>query len=90
MIAKWAARVESSARLDYDLACEVAQAAQVVKAYGEVRRTPATGRPCPGPAAVASSRSPAKSPWPGAPAARVSAAPMEANHGGTEGGGAEE
>jgi len=38
VIAKWAAQVEASARLDYDLACEVAQAAQVVKGYGEVRR----------------------------------------------------
>lgn len=38
VIAKWAAQVEASARLDYNLACEVAQAAQVVKGYGEVRR----------------------------------------------------
>ena len=37
-IGKWAAQVEASARLDYDLGCEVAQAAQVVKGYGDVRR----------------------------------------------------
>ncbi len=38
VIAKWAAQVEASARLNYDLGCAVAQAAQVVKGYGEVRR----------------------------------------------------
>jgi hypothetical protein len=38
VIAKWAARVEACARLDYDLGCAVAQAAQVVKGYGDVRR----------------------------------------------------
>ncbi len=38
VIGKWVAQVEASARLDYDLACEVAQAAQVVKGYGDVRR----------------------------------------------------
>jgi indolepyruvate ferredoxin oxidoreductase beta subunit len=37
-IGKWAARVEATARVSYDLACEVAQAAQVVKGYGDVRR----------------------------------------------------
>ena len=37
-IATWAARVEASARLHYDLGCAVAQAAQVVKGYGDVRR----------------------------------------------------
>ncbi len=37
-IGKWAAQVEASARLNCDLGCEVAQAAQVVKGYGDVRR----------------------------------------------------
>jgi len=37
-IATWAAQVEAAARANYDLACEVAQAAQVVKGYGDVRR----------------------------------------------------
>ena len=38
VIAKWSAQVEASARLHYDLGCAVAQAAQVVKGYGDVRR----------------------------------------------------
>jgi indolepyruvate ferredoxin oxidoreductase beta subunit len=38
VIAKWSAQVEASARLSYELGCAVAQAAQVVKGYGEVRR----------------------------------------------------
>jgi indolepyruvate ferredoxin oxidoreductase beta subunit len=38
VIAKWAGRVEACARLEYDLGCAVAQAAQVVKGYGDVRR----------------------------------------------------
>ncbi len=37
-IAKWSAQVEASARLNYALGCAVAQAAQLVKGYGEVRR----------------------------------------------------
>lgn len=37
-IGTWAAQVEASARLNDDLGCEVAQAAQVVKGYGDVRR----------------------------------------------------
>ena len=38
VIGKWAVQVEATARVSYDLACEVAQAAQVVKGYGDVRR----------------------------------------------------
>ncbi len=35
---EWLVAVERCGRLDYDLACEVARAAQLVKGYGEVRR----------------------------------------------------
>jgi indolepyruvate ferredoxin oxidoreductase beta subunit len=38
LMAEWLRAVERAARLDYGLACEVAQAAQLVKGYGEVRR----------------------------------------------------
>ncbi len=38
LIAGWLGAVERSARLDYELGCEVARAAQLAKGYGAVRR----------------------------------------------------
>ena len=37
-MAEWLGAVERCLRLDYDLACEVARGAQLVKGYGDVRR----------------------------------------------------
>ena len=38
LMAEWLGAVEQCLRLDYDLACEVARGAQLVKGYGDVRR----------------------------------------------------